>query len=133
MGPFSSNALKNPWLESHQNAKEVKCIVWNATTEPPFTVSSPGFKEACMRRFEVTVLMALSVVFVLAGCGAKQMALPVPPEDRPRVLVVYRDLHFNAGGLSAQLSVDGYSVGTLYKKVRTLWRSGLFRASTLSW
>jgi hypothetical protein len=69
-----------------------------------------------MRRFEVTVLVALSAVFVLAGCGTKQMALPVPPEDSPGVLVVYRDLHFNSCGCSAQLYVDGYSVGTLYNK-----------------
>jgi hypothetical protein len=69
-----------------------------------------------MRRFEITVMMALSVVFVLAGCGAKQMALPVPPEDSLAVLVVYRDFHINASGYSAPVYFDGYSVGTLYNK-----------------
>ncbi|MBW1939271.1 MAG: hypothetical protein JRI67_11015, partial [Deltaproteobacteria bacterium] len=44
------------------------------------------------------------------------MALPVPPEDSPAALVVYRDLYFNACGCSARLNVDGYSVGTLYSK-----------------
>ena len=69
-----------------------------------------------MRRFEVIVLVALSAVFVLAGCGTKQMALPVPPEDSPVVLVVYRDLRFNANQWPAQIYIDGYPVGKLCDK-----------------
>jgi hypothetical protein len=46
----------------------------------------------------------------------KQVALPVPPKDRPATLVVYRDSHINASGYSAPVYFDGYSVGTLYNK-----------------